>query len=373
MVETIYRPGLEGIIAGETDVCAVEQTGLSYRGYTIEDLAKNTTFEEVAHLLIYGELPTAAQLDSLRGSLDAFRPLVADVVTSLRLIPKNVPMMDVLRTAVSMVGHFDPVSGTDADALRRRAVWLTGQCASLVAARYRLINGREPLAARPGLSHAAQILYQCLGEPADETSVRLLDLTLILYAEHEFNASTFTARIVASTLSDMVSAVSAAVGALKGPLHGGANEAAMKMLKQFNSASEASAWLREQFAKKGKVMGFGHRVYKHGDHRAHILEEELRKLAAQKGQTRWMEIYDAIKGPMVNEKKIYPNVDYPCGLTYFLLGLPMDMYTPLFVCSRVTGWCAHVIEQQLDNKIIRPLSRYTGPEARTVKPIHQRP
>ena len=372
MTEVIYRPGLEGIIAGETAIAAVEQTGLSYRGYGIEDLANNTTFEEVAHLLIYGELPTASQLDALKGALDEFRPLAPGVVTALRQIPADAHMMDVLRTGVSMAGHFDPTRGTDPDGLRRRAVWLSAQCASLVAARYRLINGREPLSARPGLSHAGQILYQCLGQNPDATAARLLDLTLILYAEHEFNASTFTARIVASTLSDMVSAVSAGIGALKGPLHGGANEAAMNMLKQFNAPDEATAWLRGQFAKKGKVMGFGHRVYKQGDHRAHILEAELRKLAHEKGQTKWMEIYDAIKEPMVNEKKIFPNVDYPCGLTYFLLGLPVDMYTPLFVCSRVTGWCAHVIEQQLNNRLIRPLSRYTGTQSRKVVPIAQR-
>ncbi len=372
MTEQLFRPGLEGVIAGETDIAAVEQTTLQYRGYAIGDLAEKTTFEEVAHLLIYGELPTAEELDVFRSLLQEYRPLAPAVVQTLKLIPDDVPMMDILRSMVSFAGHFDPLKGTDPDSLRRRAVWLTAQCSAIVAARYRLINGREPLDLKPGLSHAAQILYQCLGDDPDETSSRLLDLTLILYAEHEFNASTFTARIVASTLSDMVSGVSAAIGALKGPLHGGANEAAMEMLKQFESAEQASTWLRERFAKKEKVMGFGHRVYKHGDHRAHILEAEMRKLAEQKGETKWIEIYDAIKEPMVNEKKIFPNVDYPCGLTYFLLGLPIDMYTPLFVCSRLTGWCAHIIEQQLDNKLIRPLSRYVGPATREVTPIDKR-
>ena len=372
MTEQIFRPGLEGIIAGETDIAAVEQTSLRYRGYGIGDLAENTTFEEVAHLLIYGELPTETEFDLFKSLLQEFRPLAPQVVQALRITPANAPMMDVLRSMVSFAGHFDPVAGNNPDALRRRAVWLTAQCGAIVAARYRVLNGNEPLDPKPGLSHAAQILYQCLGTDPDETSARLLDLTLILYAEHEYNASTFTARIVASTLSDMVSAASAAIGALKGPLHGGANEAAMEMLKQFENAERASVWIRERFERKEKVMGFGHRVYKQGDHRAHILEAEMRKLAEQKGQTRWIEIYDAIKDPMVDEKKIYPNVDYPCGLTYFLLDLPIDMYTPLFVCSRITGWCAHIIEQQLNNRIIRPLSRYTGPDTRKVVPLADR-
>lgn len=365
MSEPIYKPGLEGIIAGDTTISSVGQSGLSYRGYDIADLAENTTFEQVAHLLICGALPTEDELRAFRGRLDGYRRLAGEVVEAVRLIPAEVKMMDVLRTGVSFAGHFDPVSGSSEADLRERAIWLTAQCASIVAARYRLINGSEPLEAKAGLSHAGQILYQTLGSEPDETASRLLDLTLILYAEHEFNASTFTNRIIASTLSDMTSAIVGAIGALKGPLHGGANEAAMEMLKQFETPEQADAWLRERFARKEKVMGFGHRVYKNGDHRARILEDELRKLAEQKGQQRWMAIYDAIKEPMVNEKKIFPNVDYPCGLTYYLLDLPIDMYTPLFVCSRVTGWCAHFIEQQMNNRLIRPLSRYTGPAPRT--------
>jgi len=286
------------------------------------------------------------------------------------LIPKDAPMMDVLRTGVSMAGHFDPV--TDPDALQERAVWLTAQIGAIISARFRLLNGKEPVEQKDGLSHAAQILYQAQGEAPDELSSHLLDLTLILYAEHEFNASTFTARVICSTMSDMVSAIVGAIGALKGPLHGGANEAAMEMLEQFKTADEAKAWIADALANKKKVMGFGHRVYKNGDHRAHILERELRKLAEKKGQQEWMAIYDAIKDPMVNDKKIYPNVDYPCGLTYFLLGLPLDLYTPLFVASRVTGWAAHFIEQAGNNRIYRPLSKYVGAPETAVTPIGSR-
>jgi len=372
MTEPIYKPGLEGVIAGETTLSAVEQTSLSYRGYNISDLANNTCFEEVAHLLLYGELPTAAQLDQLKTALARHRTLPPEALQCLRTIPSNANMMDVLRTMVSYCGHFDPIEGNSVDDLRRRAVWLTAIVASVVSARHRLLNNEEPLEPMPGLSHAAQILYQCSGKEPDDTSARLIDLTLILYAEHEFNASTFATRIVASTLSDMVSAIATGIGTLKGPLHGGANEAAMEMLSQFDSPEAADKWLRERFERKEKVMGFGHRVYKNGDHRAHILDAELRKLAEVKGQGKWMAIYDAIKIPMETEKKIYPNVDYPCGLTYYLLDLPINMYTPLFVCSRVTGWCAHFIEQTTNNRLIRPLSRYAGPPPRPVPPIGQR-
>jgi 2-methylcitrate synthase len=367
-----FKPGLEGVVAGETKVACVDQGKLLYRGYPIEELAETTTFEEVAYLLLYGELPNATTLAKYRAELDGYRPLPDAVIDALRTIPQDTPMMDVLRSMVSLTGHFDPTSGDNAAALRKRATWLTAQIGGIIAARYRLLNGRDPVEPKLGLSHAAQILYQAQGEQPDELSARLLDLTLVLYAEHEFNASTFTCRVICSTMSDLVSAVAGAIGALKGPLHGGANEQAMAMLERFDSGEEAAAWIKDALENKEKVMGFGHRVYKHGDHRARILERELRKLAASKGQEKWMEIYDAIKDPMENEKKIYPNVDYPCGLTYFLMELPLDLYTPLFVASRVTGWSAHFIEQALKNRIYRPLSKYTGPAERSVPAMDER-
>ncbi len=367
MAEQTFSPGLAGVIAGETEVACVDQGQLLYRGYPIEELAQKSTFEEVAYLLIYGDLPNDSQLQAIKASLDKYRPLDAALVDALRTIPKDTAMMDVLRSMVSYAGHFDPTSGDDSDAYRERAVWLTAQIAGIIAARFRFLNGHEPLDPKPGLSHAAQILYQAHGEEPDALAERIIDLTLVLYAEHDFNASTFTARVICSTLSDMVSAIVGGIGALKGPLHGGANEAAMEMLEQFKTQEEATAWIADALENKGKIMGFGHRVYKNGDHRAVILEGELRKLAEQKGQQNWMAIYDAIKEPMVNDKKIYPNVDYPCGLTYYLMGLPLDLYTPLFVASRVTGWCAHFIEQAADNRIYRPLSIYTGEAKRPVK------
>jgi len=367
-----YSPGLAGVIAGETEIACVDQGVLLYRGYPIEELAETTTFEEVAYLLLFGDLPNESQVNNLKSTLEAFRPLEPRLIEVLRNIPESVPMMDVLRTAVSFAGHFDPTSGDSVEKQRERALYLTAQIAGIIAARYRLLNGSEPIDPKPGLSHAAQVLYQAHGEEPTPLAARLIDLTLILYAEHDFNASTFTGRVITSTMSDMVSSVVGAIGALKGPLHGGANEAAMEMLQRFDSAEEAEKWLRQAFEKKEKVMGFGHRVYKHGDHRARILEAQLRKLADEKGEQKWMYIYDAIKEPMVNEKKIFPNVDYPCGLTYYLLGLPLDLYTPLFVASRVTGWCAHIIEQTQDNRIYRPLSIYTGPKERHVPALAER-
>lgn len=372
MTEKTYSPGLEGIVAGETAVSCVDQGKLLYRGYTIQELAEKATFEEIVHLMLYGDLPDEHHIERIKSTLDEYRPLNPALVSALRTIPNSVPMMDVLRSMVSYAGHFDPVKGTDDEATRQRALYLTAQIASIIAARYRFLNGKEPLPHAPGLSHAAQILYQAQGEEPSEIAAQLLDLTLVLYAEHEFNASTFTCRVICSTLSDLVSAVTGAIGALKGPLHGGANEKAMEMLQRFKTADEAAKWIQEAFVRKEKVMGFGHRVYKHGDHRAEILERKLRKLAEELGEQRWMDIYDAIKNPMRREKKIYPNVDYPCGLTYYLLGLPLDLYTPLFVASRITGWSAHFLEQARNNRIYRPLSEYVGYAERNVPPIEER-
>ena len=367
-----YSPGLAGVIAGETTIACVDQGVLLYRGHPIEQLADKATFEEVAHLLLFGELPNEAELKAVKEKLEGYQPLEPKLIDALRNIPKDTPMMDVLRSMVSYAGHFDPTSGDDEETLKERSLWLAAQIGGIIPARYRMLNGKEPVDPKPGLSHAAQILYRSHGEEPSELAARIIDLTLVLYAEHDFNASTFTARVITSTLSDMTSSVVGAIGALKGPLHGGANEAAMEMLQRFKTPEEAGEWLSGAFERKDKVMGFGHRVYKNGDHRARILEAELRKLTEEKGEQNWMAIYDAIKDPMVNEKKIFPNVDYPCGLTYYLLDLPLDLYTPLFVASRVTGWCAHIIEQSLDNRLYRPLSIYEGQKDRDVAEVSKR-
>ena len=372
MSESMYRPGLDGVVAGQTRVSCVDQGRLLYRGYTIQELAEKATFEEVLYLMLYGELPGDDELQFIMDELDKYRPLPEQIYHVLGHIPKEAPMMDVLRTMVSFAGHFNPFKGDDDEAIRREAIWLTAQISSIIGARYRLMRGEKPVAPKPGMTHAAQMLYQIHGEKPDDLMAELLDLTFVLYAEHEFNASTFTCRVVCSTNSDLVSAVAAAIGALKGPLHGGANEQSLQMLKQFKNAQEAEKWVEDTVANKGKVMGFGHRVYKHGDHRAEVLEHKMRKLAHQKGEENWLHIYDAIRNFMRREKNIFPNVDYPCGLTYYLMGLPTDVFTPLFVASRVSGWSAHYLEQRRVQKIYRPLSEYIGVAERKVPPLDER-
>ena len=376
MTEQAYSPGLAGVVAGETAICCVEQGQLLYRGYPIHELADSVSFEDIAHLLLFEALPNAAGAERIRKAFFEYRKLPDALVETLRAIPGDVSTMDVLRTTVSLAGHFDPINDSDfeneAEASRERSLWITAQIAAIIAARLRIKNGKEPLEPKEGLSHAAQLLYQCHGEVPDELSARLIDLSLILYAEHDFNASTFTCRVIGSSLSDLISSVVGAIGSLKGPLHGGANEASMQMLKQFTTPEEAQAWIENALARREKVMGFGHRVYRNGDHRADILDRELRKLAEQKGEENWVAIYDTIRLHMLNEKKIFMNMDYPIGLIFYLLGLPLDLYSALFVASRVTGWCAHFIEQHADNKLYRPLSVYTGPPLRSVPPVDQR-
>lgn len=372
MTEDVYKPGLEGVIAGETTISSVQQDGLYYRGYNIKDLADHASFGETIFLLLKGELPTTAQLQGVRDKLDEYRPLPGAVMDMLRSIPKEVNTMDVLRTAVSMADHFCPVRGEDEEAWYQRTLYFTSQSTGIIAARHRIMNGQEPVQPKSGLSHAEQFLYQFHGKDPDPTAVELIDLTLILYAEHEFNASTFVARVCASTLSDVASCIVGGIGTLKGSLHGGANEKAMDMLLKFKTAEEARQGTLQAIKNKDKIMGFGHRVYKSGDHRARILEDKMVSLAKKLGQEQWIDIYMAVKNTMGDEKGIFPNVDYPCGLVYYLMDLPTDVYTPLFVASRVVGWAAHAAEQHFNNRIIRPRSKYTGPAIRPYASIDQR-
>ncbi|MCC6357466.1 MAG: citrate synthase [Phycisphaerales bacterium] len=371
-VEQLYRPGLEGIIAGETEISAVKQDSLMYRGYAIEELAEHSNFEEVAYLLFYGELPTAPQLTQYRALLDKHRPLPREVIETIRLMPKSAPGMDVCRTAISMAAHFCPIKGDDKPALIEKATRVLAIVPTIIGARMHFLAGKTPVEPKPGLTHAAQTLWLAFGSEPKALDARILDLTLILYAEHEFNASTFANRVTASTLSDLYSGMVTGVGTLKGPLHGGANEETMHLINRFKSGDEARKWADDALAKKEKVVGFGHRVYKNGDHRSWILEKELAKLAKTHAEGWRMDVYYAIQKVMHEQRKIYMNVDYPCGLTYYYMGLPIDIYTPLFVASRVSGWAAHFIEQYTNNRIIRPLSRYTGPAERKYVEIGKR-
>jgi 2-methylcitrate synthase/citrate synthase II len=368
----VYSPGLEGVIAGETAICCVEQGKLLYRGYDIADLAQHATFEEVAFLLLHGELPSAEELALFRHQIDGERELPGAVIDVLRAIPRQAPMMDVLRTGVSLCGNFSSAKSQGKSSLLTRAVRVLAEVPALIATRLRVLDGKAPIQPKPGLSHAGQFIHLTYGRDPTALEEQILNLTLVLYAEHEFNASTFAARVCTSTLSGLHSSVVAAIGTLKGPLHGGANEAAIQLINRFTSGPEARAWTEEALDKKQKIMGFGHRVYRNGDHRAFILEPYVDELAKMRNEPWRADVYHAIKQVVWDKKKLYPNVDYPCGLVYFLLGFPIDIYTPLFVMSRVSGWCAHIIEQHENNRLIRPRSQYIGPPLREYVPLAAR-
>jgi 2-methylcitrate synthase/citrate synthase II len=368
----IYSPGLEGVIAGETAISTIID-GLSYRGYPVTELAEKATFEEVAYLLLHGDLPNRQQLAEFQKRLVAARRLPEPLRDLLRVLPRATPPMDVVRTAVSILAHFDPdIEDSSHAANLRKAERLLGQIPVAVADHFRLSKGQQPVAPRPDLSTAANFLYTLRGAEASPDAVRALDVSLILYAEHEFNASTFTARVVCSTESDLHSAVVAAIGALKGRLHGGANEKVMDLLRAAGGPQTAERWVRDALARKERIMGFGHRVYKTGDVRAGILKGYTRKAAEASGETKWEEAADIIEQVIAREKNLHPNLDWPAGRLYHALGLEIPLYTPIFVMSRVAGWSAHFIEQAEHNRLIRPRARYIGPARRSVTPLADR-
>jgi citrate synthase len=368
----VYSPGLEGVIAGETAISTVEG-GLRYRGYPVGELAAKATFDETAYLLLHGDLPTAAQLAEFHRRVADARRLPGPLLDLLRALPPATLPMDAVRSAVSVLAHFDPDTADNAHAANvRKAERLLGQIPVAVAARYRMSKGQEPVAARPDLEEAASFLYLLRGTEPRPDDVRALDVSLILYAEHEFNASTFTARVVCSTEADLHAAIVAAIGALKGRLHGGANEKVMDSLRAAGGPEQAERWVLDALARKERIMGFGHRVYKTGDVRAGILKEYARKAAESLGQTQWEAAAEVIEQVMAREKKMFPNLDWPAGRLYHVLGLETPLYTPIFVMSRVSGWSAHVIEQLDRNRLIRPRGRYTGPAVRAVKPLSER-
>lgn len=372
MTTPAYSPGLEGVIAGETAICTVEG-GLSYRGYHVGELAEHCSFDEVAFLLLHGELPTAAQFHDFQQRVAAARrlpPLLKDIFAGL---PKWTTPLDALRTAVSVLGHFDQDAADNShDANLRKAERLLAQIPVAIADHYRLSKGLPEIAARQDLSHAANFLYMLRGQEASPTEVKALDVSLILYAEHEFNASTFAARVIVSTLSDLHSGITGAIGALKGPLHGGANEKVMDILQAAGGPETAEQWTKAALARKERIMGFGHRVYKTGDVRAGILKIYARAAAEAAGEQKWEETADVIERVMAAEKNMYPNLDWPAGRLYHAMKLEIPLYTPIFAMSRITGWAAHIIEQLDNNRLIRPRAIYTGPAHRPVKPLAER-
>jgi 2-methylcitrate synthase/citrate synthase II len=368
----IYSPGLEGVIAGETAISTVEG-GLRYRGYPVTELAEKVSFDEVAYLLLHGDLPTSRQLAGFRERIAAARQIPLPLSNLLKALPPETPPMDALRSSVSVLAHFDPDAADNSHAANvRKAERLLAEVPVAIAAQYRFSQGQAIVPPRMDLSNEANFLYMVHGKEPSAAETKALDVSLILYAEHEFNASTFTARVAVSTQSDLHSGVVAAIGALKGPLHGGANEKVMDILRAAGGPETAEKWITDSLARKERIMGFGHRVYKTGDIRARILKEYTRKAAAATGQMKWEQTADIIERVVERERKLLPNLDWPAGRLYHAMGLAVPLYTPIFVMSRVAGWSAHIIEQLDNNRLIRPRARYTGPDVRPVKAIGER-
>jgi len=372
-MEKEINKGLRGVVAGTTRICTVGQSGqeLHYRGYNIDDLAQHATFEEVAYLLLYGELPSIQELEEYKKRLIDFRKLPKTVLQTLEKIPANTHPMDVMRTACSLLGCFElelDFSKQDTTAERilsaMPACMLYWYCFSHQGTRISLQSEESSI--------AGYILHLLNGKEAHTLHKQCMDASLILYAEHEFNASTFACRVCAATLSDMYSAVAAGIGTLKGPLHGGANEAAMELIQQFETKNEAVLNLQDMLSKKQLIMGFGHAVYKHSDPRNKHVKQWSKRLSKFSGDTTLYEISEAIEELMRNEKNLFPNLDFYSASCYHYMGVPTKLFTPLFVCSRVTGWCAHIIEQRADNKLIRPTAEYIGPSTRDYVPLAER-
>ena len=364
---TEMHKGLTGVVVDTTAVSSVnaDTNSLLYRGYPVQELAKNCTFEEVAYLLWHGELPTAEQLAEFETLERSLRPLDPRIKRVIDELPTTAHPMDVVRTAVSVLGATDPTLNEPNGILDRklnegRAVYLVAQLPSIVAYDQRRRRGEQLVEPRDDLGYSANFLHMSFGEVPELVVVEAFDVSMILYAEHSFNASTFTARVVTSTLADIYSAVTAAIGALKGPLHGGANEAVMVAFEEIKTADKAAAWLDDALAAKRKIMGFGHRVYKKGDSRVPTMKASLDTLIAEYDRPDLGELYDALEKAMADRKGILPNLDYPSGPAYHLMGFDTMMFTPLFVAARVSGWTAHVMEQIESNALIRPLSLYNG-------------
>jgi citrate synthase len=370
--------GLEDVVTGPSEITDVNgKTGqLIYRGYDIHDLVENTTFEEVVYLLWYGKLPTRAQLDQFKREICACYDLPKPVIESLKRYPKNADAMDVLRTSVSELDFFDPDKKSPVDdraANLRRAARLQGQIASLVGAWAHVRQGKEPIKGDPSLSFAANVYYMLLGKRPEKLEERAMDAALILHADHELNASTFAARVTAATLADMYAAIVSAIGTLSGPLHGGANTAVMEMLLEIErEKQEPAGFIKQALSAKRKVMGFGHRVYKTEDPRATHLRRMSEELGKKYKTPQWFEMSRRIEDTMKAEKNLLPNVDFYSASTYYVMGIPTDLYTPLFAVSRTSGWAAHLLEQYANNRLIRPRAEYVGPRDLRVAPIDQR-
>ncbi|PYS95413.1 MAG: citrate synthase [Acidobacteria bacterium] len=369
------KEGLEGVVAARTGLSRIdgEKGELSYRGYSIHDLARHSDFEECVHLLWYGELPTRAQLAETRREMAAQRALHPDALEILRRFARDASPMDMLRTVVSALAIHDPdVHESTREANLRKGVRLTAVMPTVVTAHERLRKGKEPLAPDPSLSHAANFLYMLTGTRPDDLGTRALDVAMLLQLDHGLNASTFAARVTGGTLADMHAAITSAIGTLKGPLHGGANHDVMVMLRTIGEVDKAADFVRTELLQKKKIPGFGHRVYKTLDPRAIHLRDLSERLGKSRGQEKWFQMSVVIEKTCKEMKNLNANVDFYAASTYYLLGFEMDLFTPIFACSRAPGWIAHVIEQHTDNRLIRPLEEYIGPPERPYVPLDKR-
>jgi len=374
MAEDIKK-GLLGIVVDETTISQVvpDINSLTYRGYAVQDLCDSCSFEEVAYLILNKELPNKTNLKKFKKNLEENRNITTNLKEIIKHMPKKAHPMDVARTVVSVMGLEDKDTANNSpEANMRKAIRIFAKTPTAIAAFFRSRKGKNVITPKKGLGFSENFFYMCFGKTPAKEIIKAFDVSLILYAEHSFNVSTFTARTITSSLSDIHSAITGAIGSLKGPLHGGANEEVMNMMSKIKKPENALKWINNALNKKEVVMGFGHRVYKKGDSRVPTMEKYFKKVSKIKNDKKFNKIYEIVKKVMIERKDIHPNVDYPTGPTYHLMGFDTDFFTPIFVMSRITGWSAHIMEQHTANKLIRPLSKYSGERHRKVMLLNQR-
>jgi citrate synthase len=373
--ELILSKGLDNIVVAQTELSSIDGHNgvLTYRGINIHELAEKASYEEVVSLLWYEKLPTRQELEILERMLAENRELPGDVIDMMRKFPHSAVPMEVLRTVVSALAMYDPESeDTSREATQRKAVRLTAKFPTVVAAYDRLRNGKQPVAPNAELDHAANTLYMLHGERPEDLHAKALDTYFVLLADHGLNASTFATRAIISTMADLHSAITAALASLKGPLHGGANEATMRMFLDIGAVNKVEQWIADAFAQKRKIMGFGHRVYRTGDPRSHHLQRIAKELGERAGDTRWYEMSLSVEKAVQSHRELYPNVDFFSAAVLYYCDIPIDLFTPMFACSRIAGWSAHALEQYADNRLMRPQSEFIGPQENRFVPIDQR-
>ncbi len=362
-----FKKGLDGVVFDVTTISKTipEKKSLYYRGYNVAELCDNCSFEQVAYLLLNKDLPNEKELQEFIATEKKHREVCSELIDSIKLYPKSAHPMDAVRTCISFLGMQDEFLNSSDNYLN--SIKLLAKMPTIVAACSRIKQGLEPIAPNSDLAFSENFFKMCFDKVPDKEIIKAFDGSMILYAEHGFNASTFVARSTVSTLSDLCAGITSAIGTLKGPLHGGANEAVMHMLKEVGSAEQAEAWLKDALKNKKKIMGFGHRIYRHGDSRVPRMTKYRDKLAELTDNKNLIELSSVLENTMVSEKGIYPNLDFPAGPSYYMMGFEIELFTPIFVMARTAGWCAHILEQLADNRLVRPSSKYIGEDERSIK------